>query len=182
MTALERSGVIASSVHDAAGLARVGAIIVPGVAHFGQLAGEIDRRGLRAPLLDFVRRRRPYLGICAGFQLLFDGSAEAPGARGLGILTGEVAQLAGPRVTHMGWSRCEIVRPNDLIVEGWAYFCHSFAPPAGVAGCIAVARCGPPFAAACAVDEVFGVQFHPEKSGAYGASVLRRWLERIDAC
>jgi imidazole glycerol phosphate synthase glutamine amidotransferase subunit len=182
MTALERAGASAIAVQDPSDLGRAGAIIVPGVAHFGRLCGVLDARRLRGPLLDFIDAGKPYLGICAGFQLLFDGSAEAPDARGLGVIPGDVARLQAQRVPHIGWTRCEVVCVNDILAYGWAYFSHSYAPARSAQGCIAVASCGADFAAACAIRNVAGVQFHPEKSGPYGAAVLRRWLERADAC
>jgi glutamine amidotransferase len=97
------------------------------------------------------------------------------------VLEGNVSRLLGPKVPHIGWSPCAVNKPNALLTSGWAYYAHSYAAPANSRGCVAFSRCGADFAAACVVDRIAGVQFHPEKSGDYGALFLRRWLEASDA-
>jgi glutamine amidotransferase len=139
-----------------------------------------------------VVRRVPLLGICVGFQLLFEGSDEDPGADGLGLVAGRVRSLAATeRLPQMQWN---IVRPvtgrvSRLLDPGdpnhygggrgsWFYFVHSYAPvPAGAAeaGVVGVCDYGGPVVAAMENDSVFATQFHPEKSGHNGLELLRRF-------
>jgi glutamine amidotransferase len=178
MFALERLGATAMLTADPAQVAEAERVILPGVgaaaAAMRLLNGE-----LRNVLLSF---NRPLLGICLGQQLFYEHSQEG-GAAGLGLLRGEVAALEGsPRLPtpHMGWSALRIERENALL-EGvrtgdYVYFVHSYACPVDEAT-IAAANYGRTFAAAIARRNVFGCQFHPERSGAVGARVLRNFLE-----
>lgn len=149
---------------DLMGLDRV---LLPGVGHFGAMMAALDVEGLRCALLDHVEAGGALFGICLGFQALYEGSEEAPGVRGLGLLPGTVRRLLGvPRVPHMGWSP---------VTGGEAfYFAHSYAAPLGEETTHACAY-GPLFAAAAAMGRVTGVQFHPEKSGEAGL----RWLTEV---
>jgi len=177
--AIERAGADVRFVSDARGVAAADGVVVPGVAHFGYLAAALDAVDLRAPLLAAVARGTPLIGICAGFQLLFEGSDEAPHARGLGILPGVVRALNGPRNPHIGWNLVEPVAA-DASAE-WAYFAHGFAPEATVAHVQASTTYGAPFASVAALGSVAGVQFHPERSAGYGARVLRAFVQRTEA-
>jgi len=177
LNALERTGLFASAVHDPKGLAGADAIVFPGVANFGTICAALDARGLRDPLLARLRAGVPFLGICAGLQVLFDESEEAPGIRGLAVLRGSVRRLRSPKVPHIGWTRCRPLNAGAIVEPGWAYFAHSYAPPEAAGCCVATASYDEHFAAACVTDNVAGVQFHPEKSGAYGAAFLARWAE-----
>jgi len=178
MFALERLGAKASLTADPAQVHDAERVILPGVG-----AAAAGMRLLRQSGLDAVLRRfkRPLLGICLGQQLLYDHSEEGDAA-GLGLITGDVTELRGTRerpVPHMGWSALGIRRPHALL-EGvsdgnYAYFVHSYACPAD-ANAISTAAYGRPFAAAVAKGNVMGCQFHPERSGAVGARVLRNFL------
>lgn len=178
MAALERLGAEAVLTADPARVAEAERVILPGVgaaaAAMRLLQGE-----LRDALIHFAR---PMLGICLGQQLFYDYSQEG-GATGLGLLRGEVTALEGSRrlpTPHMGWSSLRIDRQSALL-EGvrtgdYVYFVHSYACNVDDAT-IAVADYGRAFAAAVARDNVFGCQFHPERSGAVGARVLRNFLD-----
>jgi imidazole glycerol-phosphate synthase subunit HisH len=127
------------------------------------------------------------LGICLGMQWLFEGSDEAPGIRGLGVFGGTCFRLPSNgelKVPHVGWNRLRIERAGRLL-DGlddgtYAYFTHSFAAPL-VEGTAATAAHGAAFAAAVERDTVFGVQFHPEKSGDAGLRILRNFVEVVHA-
>ena len=175
--ALERAGGACEFVDSANALRDLDAIVFPGVAHFGYVVDQLDRRELRAPLLSAIALGTPYLGICVGFQMLFDGSTEAPEAQGLGAFAGTVQHLRGPKSPHMGWNTvlpCDAER-TDL--GGWAYFAHEYAPPATIASATATTTYGNSFASIAEEGCVTGVQFHPERSGAYGTRFLAQFVD-----
>ena len=163
--------------------ARASALIVPGVGHF-QATSALDG-SWRAAIGDRVQAGTPLLGICVGMQWLFEGSDEAPGAAGLGALSGRNARLQSDvdrrlKVPHVGWNALDFRAPARLLagltsgVE--VYFTHSFAPPVTEA-CVASTTHANTFASVVERGHVFGVQFHPEKSGDAGLQVLRNFLE-----
>ena len=159
--------------NEAADLANADGIVFPGVANFGYLADELDRREVRAPLCAAIRSGIPYLGICAGLHILFENSAERPGAAGLGIFPGTVERLEARKLPHMGWNQ---VIPHIKSSSDWAYFAHSFAVPADARGVCATTDHDLPFASIVAEGSIMGVQFHPERSGAYGLRVLSEFV------
>ncbi len=166
--ALARVGGKTQRVASGDALRGATAIVLPGVGHFGHLVRMIDARGIRAPLLDALHSGVPFLGICLGMQFLYEGSDEAPEARGLGVLAGRVKRLASPKLPHMGWNQ----------VNGtWMYFAHSYAVPAEAEAVSQTAEYGEPFAAAVARGTLRGVQYHPEKSGRAGEALLRGFVE-----
>ena len=153
-------------------------IIIPGVGHFGSTRA-IDEPWRQA-ILGAVGAGTPILGICLGLQYLFEGSTEAPGARGLGILPGRCALLPPTqKVPHVGWNDLRIVRTSRLLADvpdgSQVYFTHSYAAPVTDA-CVAETEYTARFAAVVERDNVFGVQFHPEKSGDAGLRVLRAFV------
>jgi len=165
---------------DPTTIAAAHAIVIPGVGNFAATSGIPP--GVREAVLRAAGTGTPLLGICLGLQFLFEGSAEAPGVKGLGLLPGECSLLpagAGVKVPHVGWNTLSISRPSTLldgIAQGaQVYFTHSFAAPvtdATVASCThAVA-----FAAVVERGNVFGVQFHPEKSSDTGLRILRSFV------
>lgn len=175
--ALERLGARAVLTDDPARVADAERVILPGVGAAAYAAAVLRERGLDTVLRAF---KRPLLGICLGQQLLFERSEEGD-AEGLGLLSGDVTALPNSRAwpsPHMGWSRLTERRANPLLdgVDGeYVYFVHSFACPVGEST-LASAEYGRPFAAAVARSNVFGCQFHPERSGAVGARVLANFL------
>jgi imidazole glycerol-phosphate synthase subunit HisH len=156
-------------------------IILPGVGHFGQMMRAIDALGLRAALSERIRGGAPFLGICIGLQCLFEGSEEAPGSKGLGLFAGCVRRFVGhERIPHMGWNSLERVRPSRLlgkVPDGtFTYFAHSYYAPlvdATAASCTYIH----PYTAVLEQENIYAVQFHPEKSGAVGLQVMRNFIE-----
>jgi glutamine amidotransferase len=154
-----------------------GAVVVPGVGHFGATAALGAE--WRDRLLRFVDDGGALLGICLGMQWLFEGSDEAPGLAGLSLFSGRCRRLQGARVPHVGWNSLEPAGPSSLL-DGIApgsqvYFTHSFAPPVG-AGCVAATCHGLRFASIVERGRIAGAQFHPEKSGETGLRFLRNFL------
>ncbi len=164
-------------------LASVDAVIVPGVGNFARTAA-LDREW-RDAILGVVERGRPLLGICVGLQWLFEGSTEAPGCQGLSVMSGE-CQLLKPewpnKVPHVGWNELEFPRASRLFDgirnRSQVYFTHSYAAPV-TDDTIAVTTHVVPFASAVERGRVFGVQFHPEKSGEIGLRVLKNFLNAV---
>jgi glutamine amidotransferase len=179
MFALERLGARALLTDDPARVREADRVILPGVGAAGAAMRVLNQTGLRDALRAFSR---PLLGICLGQQLLFERSEEG-NAEGLGLLQGDVIALpraASHPAPHMGWSALRIEGAHALF-EGvrsgdYAYFVHSYVCPASAAT-VAFAEYGRPFAAAVARGNVFGCQFHPERSGPIGARVLRNFLD-----
>jgi glutamine amidotransferase len=165
-------GVIA----DAAG------VVLPGVGAFGRCAEALRDAGLEPLAHDAVASGRPFLGICIGMQLLYEGSDEAPGTAGLGVLPGKVRLLPdGVKRPQMQWNTLETRRPTALLdglgERPWVYFVHSYAPEDGE-DVVATCDYGGPVVAAVERGNVAAVQFHPEKSGTTGLALLRNWLGR----
>ena len=157
-------------------------VVFPGQGHFGQAMQRLEQSGLSDAIRQAVAGGRPFLGICLGLQLLFEGSDEAPGARGLGLLPGRCVRFGEPlKVPQIGWN--EVSTSGDdpvlsVIDGGYMYFVHSYFAPASDHGHVAATSdYGGPFAAAVRRDNVLATQFHPEKSGRLGLALLRRWLE-----
>ena len=174
-------------------LHRASAIVVPGVGHFGATAA-LDG-AWRGAIAAAVQAGVPLLGVCLGLQWLFEGSDEAAGTPGLGILRGTCHRLSssgvesadgGPtlKVPHVGWNSLAFARTSpilDGVGEGaQVYFTHSYAAPVTEAT-VATTTHGETFASIVERGNVFGVQFHPEKSGAAGVRILRNFVQ-IAAC
>ena len=158
------------------------ALIVPGVGHFSATTA-LDRPW-REAIRGAVDAGTPLLGICVGMQWLYEGSEEAPDVPGLGVLTGRVRLLQGDssqrlKIPHVGWNALELPRQSRLLsgLDSGAhvYFTHSYAAPV-TTDCVASATHAECFAAAVERNNVFGVQFHPEKSGDAGLQILRNFL------
>ena len=154
-------------------------IIIPGVGHFG--ATRALDESWRSAILSAVDSQVPLLGICLGLQYLFEGSDEAPDAPGLGILDGRCSLLPPTmKVPHVGWNALDFRRDARLLdglVSGTqVYFTHSYAPPV-TADTAAATTHVETFAAVVERDNVFGVQFHPEKSSEAGLRMLRNFLQ-----
>ena len=177
---------VGAEVHvprDPSELAEASAVIVPGVGNF--LATSALATAWREGILDVVGRGSPLFGICLGLQWLFEGSTEAPGCEGLSLMSGECDRLEGGadlKVPHVGWNSLHFPRESRLfegIEEGaQVYFTHSYAAP--ITGeATAITTHGRPFASGVERGQVFGVQFHPEKSGDVGLRVLRNFVNAL---
>lgn len=176
--ALEHVGATATIANDAETIRAADGLVLPGVGAFPKAM-----EGIRALGLDeLIEERRaagvPILGICLGLQLLFDSSTELGGAEGLGLLAGEVSELDAPglKIPHIGWSPVRWERQSRLAEgidsETPFYLVHSFAPRTEPGELLGTAAYGARFACAAERDNVFGVQFHPEKSSAAGLRLL----------
>lgn len=151
-------------------------LLLPGVGHFGQMMAALDETGLRNSLLRACHSGTPLLGICLGMHALFEGSEEAPGVAGLGLLRGVVRRLPpGSRVPQMGWNLVRFLDGH----QDWFTFANSFVAPDGEATW-ATSEFGETFPSAVRKGNLTATQFHPEKSGAAGLDLLRRWCS--DAC
>ena len=175
--ALDRLGGESVITSDAGVISQAERIVLPGVGHFASTRA-LDP--LRLTLTNAIRQRKPFLGICVGLQWMFSGSTEAPGVSGFGLFTGEVSKFpASVKSPHVGWNQIFIRNGSRLLAgippDAFVYFTHSYRAPV-CEGMVAECEYGGPFAAAVERDNVFGVQFHPEKSGDIGLEILRNFL------
>jgi imidazole glycerol-phosphate synthase subunit HisH len=182
--ALEHVGAAVSLTGDADLIATADGIVVPGVGAFGAGMASLTETGLDRTITDVAGRGRPVLGICLGMQLLFDRSAELGVTDGLGLIGGEVTrlQVGSPpalRIPHIGWNEVRFERPSALLdglpESGAAFYhVHSYAArPSNPGDVVATTEYGERFATIVAAGNVFGTQFHPEKSSTHGLALLR---------
>jgi imidazole glycerol phosphate synthase glutamine amidotransferase subunit len=178
--ALTRVGADVVVVRGPGDLADADALVVPGVGAAGPAMNRLESAGLVQPIRGWIAAGRPYLGICLGLQLLFDGSDE-DGAATLGVIRGRTERLPdAPTLPHIGWNQVERSRDHELFAGIAAradfYFVHSYAgvPTGADAAEVVLARTshGATFVSAIAHANVLGVQFHPERSGADGLRLL----------
>ncbi len=179
--ALQRLGVASHRISTPDTIAEAEALLLPGVGHYSALIRALDQKGLRAPLLEAIGRGVPFLGICLGLQALYETSEEAPELAGLGLLKGRICALpAEVKLPHMGWNQIQAKRASRLLdgISGsdYFYFAHSYAAPAANAETVADCAHGRAFAAVVEKENLFAVQFHPEKSGEAGARILQNFL------
>ncbi len=175
--ALTHLGADAQVTSDSAVIAAAEKMIVPGVGHFSRCRSL--NGNLRAPVLDGIAAGKPFLGICVGMQWLFQGSTEAPETRGAGLFAGECSRFpASVKSPHVGWNQVQINSQSRLLrgIESGAfvYYTHSFRAPV-VAETVACTQYGGAFSAAVERDNIFGVQFHPEKSAESGLTILENF-------
>jgi len=161
-------------------VARASKVVLPGVGHFAATQF-LRERGLTEAIWSSTKRGTPFLGICVGLQWMFEGSTEAHDVAGAGILKGKCERFATIRkVPHVGWNSLSI-RPNSRLMEGvdegaYAYFTHSYRAELQT-DTVAVTEYGGLFTAAIEADNIMGVQFHPEKSGKAGLTILKNFLK-----
>lgn len=161
-------------------------LVLPGVGAFDDAVSELKNQGLVAVIKDQIKNKKPFLGICLGLQLLFDESQEAKDSKGLSILAGTVKRFAasrGLKVPHMGWNELKIKNKNCSLLKGimeraYVYFCHSYYPdPDNPALTAASCEYGQEFSCMVWQDNIYGVQFHPEKSQEVGLKILKNFVD-----
>ena len=169
---------ITSSPDDLADSER---IILPGVGAFGDAAEKLFSSGLADVLIDEARKGKPILGICLGMQLLFTKSYEFGEYSGLGLIPGEIRAISGVipsglKIPQMGWNSLNLTREGGILREGvYVYFVHSYAAFCEEKYITATTNYGAALTAAVQNGNVYGVQFHPEKSGSVGLAILREF-------
>ncbi|MDL2298471.1 imidazole glycerol phosphate synthase subunit HisH [Synergistaceae bacterium OttesenSCG-928-D05] len=169
---------VPDEIHSADG------VILPGVGAFGHAMDEINKRGIADAIRKAARNGKPFLGICVGMQLFFESSEESPGVPGLGLMQGKVVRFRdtdGRKVPHMGWNTINVTKESrllfDLPPEPFFYFVHSYYVKSDIRTDVsATADYGSTFDAAVEDGSLFGLQFHPEKSGDLGLRILRRFV------
>ncbi len=169
-------------------LAEVHALVFPGQGAFADSMAALTARGLVEPLREWLRADRPFLGICIGYQVLFDSSEEAPGIAGLGVFGGSVVKfpsIPGLKIPHMGWNTAEVMHPQHplwagLGAEPFFYFVHSYYPQPTDPSLIATRTTYGPvtFASSIQRGNVQATQFHPEKSQEHGLRLLGNFIKQ----
>ena len=175
-----RVGVPARLTNDPGEVEAASAVVLPGVGNFGACMRALRASGLLNSVLSVLDAQRPFLGICVGMQMLFEGSEESPDEPGLGVLEGRVEPLASHvKRPQMQWNRLSVTSADEVLVDGdWMYFVHSLAArPTDRAVIAAEVDYGGPVVAAVRSGNILATQFHPEKSGGAGLELLRRWAE-----
>ena len=159
-------------------------IVLPGVGAFGDCVRNLGDRSMIGPIKDFIESGRPFLGICLGFQVLFESSEEAPGERGLGVFRGKVVRFRpedkSVKVPHMGWNRVSVPERRPILEgipqQSWFYFVHSYHVVSEQPGVeVLVSDYGGSFEAGVISGNLSAFQFHPEKSSDYGLMILRNF-------
>lgn len=173
--AVDRLGFACTITSEPAVIERAEKVIVPGVGHFAATSALRDT-GLLGAITSAIERQKPFFGICVGMQWMFDSSEEAPGASGLGVFPGQCTHFSPEvKAPHVGWNDLEIEGGSRLLrgvpSGAFVYFTHSYRVPL-VADTVAQCEYGGPFSAAVERGYLFGVQFHPEKSGETGLAIL----------
>ena len=184
LRSLDQEPVIVASPDEVADATH---LILPGQGAFGDTMERLENRGLVSFLKDWMAADRPYFGICVGYQILFDGSEEAPGVQGFGMVPGKVSRFLdepGLKIPHMGWNSALATRGETKVWRGlgaepYFYYVHSYFPaPADPAVVVAETTYGSqPFAGAVEQGNLFACQFHPEKSQVAGIRLMRNFLD-----
>ncbi len=185
--ALTSVGAEVEITHDIKTISKAEKLLLPGVGAFGDCMKSLGQTGLIPEILHEVKAGKPLLGICVGLQILFEGSDESPGIPGLSLLPGMVRRIEAPKlkIPHMGWNSLLVSEPRqekdmfrDLPNAPYVYFVHSYqACPRTERLVTAWTTYGSLVTAAVAKDNIQAVQFHPEKSGEVGLTVLKNFVE-----
>lgn len=184
---LDAIGVEAKVTSDAEEIKNADRIILPGVGAFEDAAKKLKNSGLQETVIAEAKSGKPILGICLGMQLLFDKSFEYGEHDGLGLIKGNVRSIADVipadlKIPHIGWNALEFTNGKNPLFKyindgDFVYFVHSFYAADCEKNTIAVSEYGAPLTAAVADGNIFGCQFHPEKSGTVGLNILRAFCE-----
>lgn len=185
--ALQRLGTATQRSNSPERIAKANALLLPGVGHYAALIGAVDEAALREPLLDAILHGVPFLGVCLGLQALYEASEEAPELAGLKLLPGSVRSLPTTvKRPHMGWNQLKLTRPSRLLkgipTDAYFYFAHSFAATDTNGEAVALCNHGEDFAAVVEKQNIYAVQFHPEKSGDAGSLLLHNFLAICAGC
>jgi imidazole glycerol-phosphate synthase subunit HisH len=184
--ALDRAGADVRVVPTVAEAAGAAGLVVPGVGAYGACLRGLASAGGPAAVAGWLEGGRPLLGICVGMQLLFEASEEGPVSDGVAVVPGKLRRLTGQvKIPHIGWDEVT-VRPGSRLFAGLGdgtrfYFVHSYAPEPDGEAVAAVCDYGARFAAAVEHGNLFGTQFHPEKSGAAGLALLANFVSEVRA-
>ena len=184
--ALDRAGADVRVVPTVAEAAGAAGLVVPGVGAYGACLRGLASAGGPAAVAGWLEGGRPLLGICVGMQLLFEASEEGPVGDGVAVVPGKIRRLTGPvKIPHIGWDEVT-VRPGSRLFAGLGdgtrfYFVHSYAPEPDGDAVAAVCDYGGRFAAAVEHGNLFGTQFHPEKSGQAGLALLANFVTVVGA-
>lgn len=157
-------------------------VILPGVGAFGDCMANLSRANMISALRRHIAANKPFLGICLGMQVLFEESEEGPGITGLGVFPGKVVHIpSGLKVPHMGWNQLNVQKALSLLAGAnnkHVYFTHSYCClPQNKEIISSVSSYGIDIVASIEQGNVFGVQYHPEKSGTVGLDILRKFIE-----
>jgi imidazole glycerol-phosphate synthase subunit HisH len=182
--ALARVGADVRIVSDRKSVLAADALVLPGVGAFGDCMANLGKGGLIEPIREFIASKRPFLGICLGFQALFESSEEAPGVNGLAVFPGMVPRFAanGLKVPHMGWNGLRIQRRDCPILQGvsdgsYVYFVHSYyCRPKKQSLICGTTEYGIDFCSMLWAENVYATQFHPEKSQEVGLRMLENFV------
>jgi glutamine amidotransferase len=181
--ALEHVGGSVRVTDDAVAVARASAIVLPGVGSGGAAMTRMRQHGLDDAIREATRAGKPFLGICLGMQLLAEHHEEGETA-GLGLFPGEVRRIPhGPKIPHMGWNQVRPLREglpifSSIPSDSYFYFAHSYyVEPQDQGGVAAVTNYGSPYCTVIVTEQVWGTQFHPEKSGAIGLRLLQNFVD-----
>ena len=167
-------------------LNKIQTMIFPGVGSFGDSSDQLKKQSLFEPIREWIINDRPFLGICIGFQMLFDSSEESPGSEGLGIIPGKVIKFSEQtnlKVPHMGWNKVQIKNLNDPVWQKvddltHFYFVHSYFPkPDNPEVSSSTTGYGVDFTSSIRFGNIFGTQFHPEKSQKSGLRLIENFLK-----
>lgn len=180
--ALERVGADARLTADSGLIADADAVVLPGVGAFGACMDALRECGLDEVAIEAANDNRPFLGVCVGMQMLYEGSEESPSSVGLGVLPGRLRLLPDTvKRPQMQWNLVDVRRPSRLFAQVpdpvWMYFVHSYAADAQGESVVATCDYGGLVAAAVERDGLWATQFHPEKSGAVGLELLRGFVD-----
>ncbi len=185
--ALEYVGATVQVTNNPTIVAEAEAVVLPGVGSGGSAMAQITRYGLDDAIREATQRGRPFLGICLGMQLLADHHAEGE-VNGLGLFRGEVRRIPhGPKIPHMGWNQVELTQESlpifaNIPKNTYFYFAHSYyVEPQDQRGVVAVTDYGSPYCSVIATEQVWGTQFHPEKSGKPGLQLLQNFVRWVKA-
>ena len=174
--------------NDASVIERAEKVVLPGVGAFGDCMKNFKKSGLMNAVLNAIKAKKPVLGICVGEQIMFEGSDESPEVKGLGIFKGKVKRLNAPnlKIPHMGWNSIEINKKAKVDIDlfkglnenAYVYFVHSYqAQPEDESIILASSHYGEKIVAGVGKDNVMATQFHPEKSGEIGLTIIKNFVE-----